>query len=277
MNPVLEVGLVMQRELRKSFRSIKGIFLLVITLLGGLALTMLQIWGEKYVTDSKGVDPMMAQAIREAGLKQIYGDEQGTYLAGSPNVLLFMLNITVLLSPLLIALLGFDAVASDLQHRAVRFFTVRTRRESFYVGKMLGTWSVVAIITFVLNVIVWVVASTRGGASFSSCITWGLRFWAVSLPLGLAWCGIASLVGSQFKLPILSLLSVLASFFVLWLLYVVGSATSLDWLRNLYPNFYDGYLLSPKPERFGIGFGVSLAFAAATTSLGAFLFARRDV
>jgi hypothetical protein len=44
VSPISEVRFVAQRELRKSFRSAKGIVLLVLSLLGGTAVTLLLAW-----------------------------------------------------------------------------------------------------------------------------------------------------------------------------------------------------------------------------------------
>ncbi len=278
MNPLAEVGLIVGRELRKNFRSIKGLILCALALLGGFGTTMLLLWVEKMKRQS-AADLSLDQlhAIREAGLSKVYGEEQGKYLADAPEVLLLMLLITIWVGPLFIALMGFDGISGELQHRSVRYWTVRTRRASFYVGKFVGSWAVVSTVTFALNLVVWIATMARGEATLASCVSWGLRFWLVSLPIGAAWCGIATLVASQFRTPMLSLLVTFAAFFVIWLVYVIGGVTGRAWMMHIYPNYYDVYLLSPKLDQFAKGLGACLGFAGATTALGAYVFTRRDL
>ena len=49
-------------------------------------------------------------------------------------MLLFM---TIWLTPMLVALMGFDSISADIQHKGVRYWTLRTRRASYFVGKWL--------------------------------------------------------------------------------------------------------------------------------------------
>ena len=46
-------------------------------------------------------------------------------------------------------------------------------------------------------------SSLARGESAGAVVEWGPRLWAVTLPISLAWCAIAQLVGSQFRAPIL--------------------------------------------------------------------------
>jgi ABC-type transport system involved in multi-copper enzyme maturation permease subunit len=272
-----EVGLVVGRELRKNFRSIKGILLAALTLLGGFALSMLLVWGEQLRAEQEGLTKEAIQATQLKVLSRAYGEEQGRYLADAPYVLLVLLKITVWLGPLLVALVSFDSLSGEIQHRTVRYWTVRTRRFSYYAGKFIGIWAVVSSITLAMSLVIWIVTVARGYAPFGTTFSWGIRFWVASLPLSAAWCGVATLVGSQFRVPILSLLVICATFFVLWVLWIIGNVADVMWLAHVYPNHYDTYLLSPKVEDALKGFGACAAFIAVTIAAGALLFQRRDV
>jgi ABC-type transport system involved in multi-copper enzyme maturation permease subunit len=277
VNAMAEVGLVVGRELRKNFRSVKGIVLAVLTLLGGFGVSMLLVWAEQMRRDTNGLTPEMVKAGQMQLLAKVYGEEQGRYLADAPDVLLVLLNITVWLGPLLIALMSFDALSGEIQYRAVRYWTVRTRRSSYYAGKFLGVWAVVSAITLAMSAVIWAVTIARGYSAAGPTLGWGIRFWLVSLPLSAAWCGIATLVGSQFRTPILSLLVIFATFFVVWLVRVVAGVAGWNWLAHIYPNFYDSYMLSPRIEEALKGFGGCAAFVVLTLGAGILLFQKRDV
>ena len=161
--------------------------------------------------------------FKKAAIEKATGDPAfAAYAASIPTSLLVFLKITVWLGPLLIALLGFDLMSSELQHRSVRFWTVRTRRWSYFTGKMLGLWAVVALVTLVLNVIAGTVAAARGYVTVGQLFTWGLRFWLVAVVIAGTWAAIATFISSCFRTPILSLLTTFLTFFVMWMVSLVG-------------------------------------------------------
>jgi ABC-type transport system involved in multi-copper enzyme maturation permease subunit len=279
VSPAAEVMLVAQRELRKNIRSAKGIVLLALSLLGGVVVALVLAWIEKVKQEKLAHLPPEAVAAveRELILQLGDGDEVlGDALAKAPGALLGALKVTIWLGPALVALLGFDAISGELQHRTVRFWTVRTRRVSLYVGKVLGLWAVVSALTFAVHVFIWAIVVARG-ESFGAIAEWGPRLWLVSLPMSLVWCAIAQLVGSQFRIPILSLLVTFGSFFVLWIGFVLGASGRVPPLLYLYPNAFDTWLLYPHPDRLLEGLGICLLSAAIYTGAGAAIFARRDV
>jgi ABC-type transport system involved in multi-copper enzyme maturation permease subunit len=287
MNPFAEVLLVIQRELVKNVRSAKGIVLLALSILGGVVVALVLAWvtakqHELLAERLSSLSPEDAAELTKNVQKQIVlqlgdGDEAlGDALSKAPAALLGALKVTVWFGPALIALLGFDAISGELQHRTVRYWTVRSRRVSFYVGKVLGLWAVVSALTLVVHLLIWGIMIARGEPA-GAVIEWGPRLWAVTLPISLVWCGIAQLVGSQFRQPILSLLLTFGSFFVLWIGFVAGASGKVPPLLYFYPNAYDTWLLHPHPDRLFEGLGICLASAALYVAAGAAIFARRDV
>jgi ABC-type transport system involved in multi-copper enzyme maturation permease subunit len=276
VNPLSEIGLILGRELRRNLKSAKGIFLFALSALGGtvtsLVATEIDRMGQSQLTGEQ------LSATRELFLTRMYGDPaMGKYLAQAPSVLLLILRLTVWLGPLVVALMGFDAVSGDLQQRSVRFWVVRMRRTSYCLGKFLGLWTAVSSVTLVMNLCVWGAVVVRHDASLGDALSWGLRFWAVSLPISAAWCGIATLVGSLFATPILSLLATLATFFAIWIVYAVGQVRDIVWLGYLYPNGYDAWLLAPDANRVALGALACFAFAGLAMTANAALFQTRDV
>jgi ABC-type transport system involved in multi-copper enzyme maturation permease subunit len=278
MNPFTEVLLIVQRELRRNFRSVKGIVLAVLTLLGGAGTSMLLVKFQQFKRAKLAdISPEQIRSLREEALSQVYDADTAKNLSASPEVLYFLLMLTIWLTPLLIVFLGFDNVSSELQHRAVRYWTIRTRRGSYFVGKFFGLWATVSIITLAMNFLIWVVCIARGEASAGDTFGWGARFWLTSLPMSAAWCGVATFVGSFFRQPFLALLGICAGFFVLWLVWAIGVGTNTEALLYFYPNYYDKLLLSTKIWTAVGGLAACAGFAAAMVGGGSYLFARRDV
>ena len=277
-NALTEVGLVAAREIRKNLRSVKGLLMAVLSLIGG-ALTTLLLVKIRSMDEAK-IDPEDLHKIQEELLTRKYGDaEMGHYLGAAPWVLLAILTLSVWLGPLLVAVLGFDSLSGELQYKSVRYWTIRARRGAFYVGKFLGLWAIVAAITLFMHVLMWLVTMWQSSnVPPSEAFGWGVHFYLITVPIAAAWCGLAQLISSQFKTPIVALLVTCAVFAVLWVLDVVGELSStMHWLVYLYPNNYDGWLLSPKIQRAAEGGLICLGFAVAATALGAVLFQRRDL
>lgn len=267
-----------QRELAKSFRSAKGIVLLLLSLLGGTGATLLLVKVQELKrVKLADVSPEAIRAMREEAMATAFGDPAtGKALSEAPEVLLAVLMLTIWLTPMMIALLGFDAVSADLQHKTVRYWTLRTRRASYFIGKWAGIFGTVSLITLTMHAIIWGVCIARGEAPAATAFGWGLRFWLVTLPISAAWCGLAALVSSLFRAPVLALLVTLATFFALWVLWVIG-VQGVHAFSYAYPNFYDAFLLSPRMDRAMIGLGACLGMAALYVGAGSALFARRDV
>ena len=302
MNPLLEVWLIVAREIRKNLRSVKGLVMLGLSVLGAIASVMRQ---PKFEEALKKAEGMGAEAFHDAKVQVIAGmyrdDKIGERLADAPTRLIIFFFIAIWLTPLLVAVVGFDGISVDLQHRSVRYWTIRTRRASYYVGKYLGLWATVATMTFVMHAIVWLVMIGRVDASASDTLAWGVRFWLVSLPITGAWCAVSTLIGSFFRTPMVGLLLTCAAFFIMFFvgfalanayagIDAAKAADALDatraayqetrvivFMRLLYPNSMDTWLLSGEPQRVMVGVGTALFYAMATCVGGSLAFARRDV
>jgi len=72
VSPFAEVQLVTARELRKSFRSVKGIVLAAVSLAGGAAVAMLFAWLDRVQRDHRQIN-----AASECGRRQSMAIEQG--------------------------------------------------------------------------------------------------------------------------------------------------------------------------------------------------------
>jgi ABC-type transport system involved in multi-copper enzyme maturation permease subunit len=282
MNPGAEVALVVERELRKNVRSAKGIVLLILSVLGGVAVALVLAFAEKMKSEKlHSLPPEATDEIKRQIVLQLGGgdDALGEALFKAPSALFAGFEVTVWLAPMLVALLGFDAISGELQHRSVRYWTVRSRRPSYYVGKVLGLWAVVSSLTLLVHILMWSVILARGGPDVNTgdILSWGVRFWAVSLPISLVWCAIAQLIASQFRHPVQALLVTFAVFFVLWILFLMAASGKVPQLIYLWPNSYDLWLLHPHIDRVLEGLGLLVGSAAVYAAAGAALFSRRDV
>ncbi|MGZ3422986.1 MAG: ABC transporter permease [Polyangiales bacterium] len=274
MSPVREIALVVERELVRNLRSAKGIVLAVLCLLGGIGTTLAGISTSRLYKDmgEEGV-----HKVREQGLIAAYGKTIGHYLADAPEVQLAMMAGTIGLAALLAALIGFDSISGELQHRGVRYWTVRGRRSSYVAGKFIGMFAVATLMTFLMHLSSWIAIVAKTDIPLHLVATWGLRLWIITLPVSAAWCALVSFFSSMFKTPILALLVSCVAWMVLGLTYFFGKISSNDPFTWVYPNGYDRLLLSPSADQLFAGVGASALFAAIFVGATIVLFQKRDV
>ena len=299
MSPASEIMLVAGRELRKSVRSVKGIILGILTILGSLLAVLICIWLESAARGDAGVSSNegFADLREQLAIKQGADPGVAHAIAHTPLSLLAFLKVMVWFGPALVALLGFDSISGDLQHRSIRFWTVRTRRWSYLLGKFFGLWGIVSAVTLALTLISSVAVLIRGYITVGDFFTWGLRFWLVSALIVGTWTSVATFVSSRFKTPLLALLSTFGAFFCMWLPGFIGWVSRLSeavqnsqdadshvqrmihirWYEYLYPNGYDDLLLNPKPQYVAAGIGACAAYMLLFVGLSALLFAKKDV
>ncbi len=269
VHPLREISLVAGRELLRALRSAKGLALLVLALLGAVLLATLA----SAVNDmgGNGVDATM----RESAYRAMFGDAAvARRLAQIPAALITVDFATTALLPLFVLLVGFDGVSAELQHRTLRFFTVRTRRPSYYLGKVLGLFAVVTATSALVHLVAWGVLVARGLLSLQATLSWGPLLWLTLLPISLAWSALAVLFSSLFRQPFLALISGFIGY--------VALAIAQAWLTHeklpalVYPSSFDRWLLHPSFTNVVTGVLLSVGFAAVTSSLGVAIFARRD-
>jgi len=301
LSPVAEIRLIATRELTRSVRSVKGIAVGAITLLGAIAASFLVVFMQNADVEKAGSQEALTELHRQIIEKQTGDAALAASLASMPEALSTFLGITIWLGPLLVALLGFDLIAGELQSKSVRYWAVRSRRSSYFAGKLLGLWALVGLVTLVLDLIVNAVAVAKGVVTGHELLAWGPRSWLVAFLVAGAWAAIATFISSLFRQPIVALLTTFGTFFVLWVLSAVGSALRLrevllaaaamadtpdakppvlppmHWYEYLYPNNYKELLLAPESKSVVIGLMLVLAYIVASIAAGSVLFRRRDI
>ena len=271
-----EIGLVLLRELTRSLRSAKGIILALITVVGGVGTTMVGLYLQAKLYQRTGT--AQGNLIREEALKFAYDDSIARSLAEAPEVMFAMFSTTLTTSALLAAFVGYDAISTELQYRAIRYSTVRARRDSFVIGKLLGTFAVASLMTLTIHTLSWLLMLVYGGSEPHIVLSWGPRLWLLTLPISLAWCALVTFASSLVKTPILALLSSLLAMLVTWLCYGAGRAfEDYRWLSWVHPGGFDRLLLSPEPLELGKGLVASLGFAALFLAGAVFVTTKRDV
>lgn len=292
MSPIAETRFIVQRELRKSFRSIKGIILSLLTVAGGGGLALLFAQSDdirQKRLHEKEISPEAFLTAKQELLSWWFMDgPTGDHVGHAPGLLFFLFAVSLVLMPAVVLILGFDSVSADWQYKTVRYWTVRSRRSSYIVGKWLGLWATCAVVALGMHALIWIVCTVRGEAPFGDIVSWGLRFWLASMPILGIWCAVSVFISSLVRIPILALLSTAGVFFAWWLVYFpfwVGAhgggpeqgVAPTRPILYVFPNFYDRFILSPQVGPFLTGLAVCFGFAALVLTASSALFAKRDV
>jgi ABC-type transport system involved in multi-copper enzyme maturation permease subunit len=291
VNPFSETRFMVQRELRKSFRSIKGIILSILTAAGGGGLALLFAQSDdirQKRLHENDISPEKILSVKQGLLGWWFKyAPTGEHVCNAPGLLFFLFAVSLVLMPAVVLMLGFDGISAERQHKTVRYWTVRSRRSSYILGKWLGLWATCGIVAFAMHLLIWGVCIARGEAPFAQIVSWGFRFWLASMPILGVWCAVSVFISSLMRIPIVALLTTAAIFFVWWLFYFpfwVGAhgdpdqgVTAPTPILYFFPNFYDRFILSPNIGPFLTGLAVTFGFAALMLTAGSALFAKRDV
>lgn len=280
MHVLRETGFVVERELRRNFRSARGMALYAITLLGGLVSTLI---GAKVEEIGADIRSDYGDTLVKDGATKVYellyrGDAVvAERLSHAPSTLVVTAWASVWLCPLLVALIGFDAISSERQHRTLRYMTVRSRRTSYFVGKWLGLWISSAIVLLGVQLISWLCDLGLVHNDASAVFTWGPALYLVAVPILGAWTAVATFMGSLVKTPMIALLLIFGVFALQWLVGNFHSDSLSKYLAFAYPGSFDHLLLRTGIKQLLIGLGACMAFPVIFVGGGAFLFKRSEV
>jgi ABC-2 type transport system permease protein len=181
--------------------------------------------------------------------------------------------------PLYVGLMGYDQLSGEVGPRSIRYLTVRSRRSSVTLGKVLAQFLLLAGLSAVVNLLLlgYGLATEKDFGAGAVLLT-GLRFWGVALVFSLPYLALTSLCSSLVRTPMVSLVLNVILLFGIWLIAAVGDASeTLHWLRYLSPWNYSEHLLHPDPRKLSVAVGAHLGFALLFLGSGWALLRRRDL
>jgi ABC-type transport system involved in multi-copper enzyme maturation permease subunit len=290
MNLFLEIWLICTRELRRNFRSVKGIALGIISLLGGISFGAIRAIQEstfqKKLGGMQAMDANLIKSQLQDGLEASgYTTDVAKSLVDAPATLVGLGLISIACTPFLASILGFDTIANDIQHRTIRYWTMRTSRPGYLLGKFLGLWISVALVMTGMHVISWLICIFGGVGPASTVLPWGARFLFATVWIAMVWCALVVLISTMFRTSFWSLIVGTATIFVLFVMKLIvkgievqNSGEGMRFpLRWLYPNNYDDLLYAPDGKTFFIGVFSLLVFGGLLSAAGTTILVKRDV
>jgi len=270
IDALTEFGLLAARDARRATHSGRGLFLLFLTVVGTATVTA--------VFNQLGAHASSPPGLIEKAAEWLFGGrEVAQVVATAPPLLIVLFILTVWLSPLLVAIIGFDCIAGDLHARSIRYTALRVRRETYLLAKFAGLVATVACLSLVAYTYATVSLARHSPTFGAPVIAWGVRLWVTSTLIATVWCAFATLLSSLSRSLTTCLLMTLASFASLWGLRIIGRMYDIAPLQYFYPNTFDSLLLHPSLGTNLLGVGACLLQSAAYLTVGAQRFSKRDL
>ena len=310
MDDIREIKEIWKGETGRALKGGRVIVLLVMFLLfTALALTMVgainhQINAQVDQAVAAGqIDAVAAAKAaienRKKFLSTFFTDDEPLldWLSAMPLVLFVVFKLTMIFTPLFIALMSFDQISGEIGPKSIRYLVVRVKRSSILIGKFFAQATLASALLLLCTLLMVVVAKVLNDDFSAGAATLvGLKLGAVLLVFALAYLGLSSLCSSVTKQPGVSLLLNVILLFGIWSMAFAGSFFRLPGeeaafgsIASLKPESWVGYvrfgsvwnygqdLLHPEPARFLSAAMVHLGFALFFLGLAHLALRSRDL
>lgn len=224
-------------------------------------------------------------------------DQLLDWLSAMPLVLFVVFKLTMVFSPLFIALMSFDQISGEIGPKSIRYLVVRVKRSSILLGKFAAQATVASGLLLLCTLMMVVVAKVlNDDFTVSAAILVGLKLSAVLVVFALAYLALSSLCSAVTRQSGVSLVLNVILLFIIWAMGFVGNLVRLPGeeaafgsLASLKPEHWVGYmrfgsvwnfgqdLLHPEPARFLSAAMVHLGFALFFLGLAHLALKGRDL
>jgi Cu-processing system permease protein len=280
-----EVLLTFARELLRTLRSAKGVGGLMLFLLGGAgaAIMLFSALDRAHYWDADG--PQRA-AVRRPVLEAMYEgitDKNAIveYLTQAPEPILAFYPLAVFFLAILTLVWGFDAIAADVQHRTIRYVTLRAHRASLVLGRWLALWVSGLAVTLIVSLILWAGLAIKGLFPTAAVVHYGMRTWIATGTLGAWYAALTIFTSTLYRTPVVALITasgILVTMF--FLRHLSGASWAPAWLKathDVLPGSWDDRLLGPNFAHWGAGTGVCLLWTAIALFAASMVLSKKDV
>ncbi len=285
MQVLSEVLLTFARELKRTLRSAKGLGGLALFLIGGagVAITLFSALDRAHYwqAEAESRNALRRQALSAMYEGDVHKDAIVEYLIKAPEPVLAFYQLAAFFLAMITVVWGFDTIAGDVQHRTIRYVTLRARRPSLVIGRWLALWVSGLVVTLLVSLILWAGLASNNVFPIGDVVRYGLRTWVAAGTLGAWYAALTVLASSLFRTPVLALLTANGAITTLFFLrHLSGASWAPSWLRAVHdalPGSWDDRLLGPDFAQWGAGTGVCLLWTAAALFAASAVLSKRDV
>lgn len=190
----------------------------------------------------------------------------------------FLVALTTL--PFFTLLAACDQTASDVNNRYVRFLLPRVNRSELYMGRYIGTASLIilcyTIVTIAAAIVSWQIESPDG----AKLLSYTGRIWLTLVCYSLAFTSMMAMVSAVSASVAVSLLLGIGGYFgFLFMLFLVRlqSKNASEYISYLLPSGAKPWLTSPDGGTITLALIAMLAYAIVFYMLGWWRFIKKDM
>jgi len=266
-----DIVTVARGELAATFRGRRGWLLALALFLLGAIPSLLRLLGQH---SAQAAELHRAHA---AALVKIYDRDIARALLDCPPVLVVVALATFFFQPLIVLFAGSDRLAAEIDSGSIRFWTVRAPRAEIVVGKMLGLWAVVSLLTIGVQAAITVVAIVDQPRDWVWTLRWAAEIMLYSSASALVYASLCTFLSVVLARPRLVFLLGFGVVFALRIARTVLRERDATRLASMVPGALDQLFLSagagPKLAATAVVAGWSLALMTGA----ALVFQRRSV
>jgi ABC-type transport system involved in multi-copper enzyme maturation permease subunit len=190
-----DIFIIARQEVASTFRGRKGIALVVTLLLLAAAPALLRYLGQHTA------EATALQRAHTAAMVRMYDRDIARLLLDCPAPLVVVAIATFFCQPLFVLMAGSDRLAAEIDSGSIRFWTVRTPRVGIVLGKALGLWMVVSLITAGVEGAITVLALVDDPAEWLSTLGWSARIMLFTSASALVYASLCTLLGAALARP----------------------------------------------------------------------------
>ena len=275
-----ETGIILRDDLLTALRSFLGIAALVLYAAMNLAvalpyLKISALLEGKLAEQETTARVAMAVGGKAAWLKlfQFLADDDAQAaqaMLDVPLQAIFIFTMAAFFVPLVSIIVSHDIIAEDLRSGHIRFLSVRCRRGSLVVGRLLARSALMAAVIVIVGVGTFCLMAVRGDGLPHGAWLHFARYTALLAGMAPCYVGLAGLISTLVRSPFVALVLSLSALFGL---VILGFASDqLGWIA---PSYHKGLLYAPGTWPRGIA--AYLAFAGGFGALAWLRLKTRDL
>lgn len=190
----------------------------------------------------------------------------------------FLVALTTL--PFFTMIAACDQTASDVNNRYIRFLLPRINRSELYMGRYIGTASLLILCYTIVTFAAAIVSGHLDSVQNSELFAYTIRIWITLICYSLAFTSMMAMVSAVSASVAVSLLLGIGGYFgFLFMLFIVRlqSRNASEYLSYLLPSGVKPWLTSPDNTTVTLALLGMLAYAIVFYILGWWRFIKKDM
>jgi ABC-type transport system involved in multi-copper enzyme maturation permease subunit len=266
-----DIVTIARYDIATTFRGKKGLAL------AGLFFSLAAIPAALRLFGAHSGSALDLQRAQTAALVRMYDSEIARSLLDCPAPLITAAIATFFFQPLLTFMTGADRLAAEIDAGTVRFWASRAPRGVIVLGRTLGLWAVVALLTAGALLVVTVVAVVDAPAEWSGTLAWAGRIIAVSAALALVYAAACNFLNVLLGRRQFIVASGLALLFLLRMGRMLLHHRGMSDLESLLPGTLDRLFFTPGAGAKAVALAVVTGWTALFATVATAIFSRRTI